>query len=215
MARAKHLAVVPNEPAKPHEPKPEEAAAIARYRKRHSDAPPLPTFTMKMEADRKTGQPVAKIAVDYPEPEDGYRIIGDALSSGDGAFVAGIIRDLSGSGVKNGEPDLERLNFALSIVKGIKPRNELESTLATQMAAIHIATMHMSAVVANCKTVPTLEVAERSLNRLARTFAAQVDTLKRLRSKGEQRVYVERVNVHRGGQAVVGNVGRGGAGEDE
>ena len=47
------------------------------------------------------------------------------------------------------------------------------------------------------------------MNRLARTFAAQVEALKRYRSKGEQRVVVERVTVNEGGQAVVGNIGRG------
>jgi len=36
---------------------------------------------------------------------------------------------------------------------------------------------------------------EKALNRLTRTFAAQVEALKRYPSKGEQRVYVERVNV--------------------
>ncbi len=51
---------------------------------------------------------------------------------------------------------------------------------------------------------------ESALNRLTRTFAAQIEALKRYRSKGEQRVYVERVNVGEGGQAIVGLVGEGG-----
>jgi hypothetical protein len=50
---------------------------------------------------------------------------------------------------------------------------------------------------------------ERALNRLARTYAAQVEALKRYRSKGEQRVIVERVTVNEGGRAIVGNVARG------
>ena len=56
------------------------------------------------------------------------------------------------------------------------------------------------------------ELHEKALNRLARTFAAQMEALKRYRSKGEQRVYVERVNVSEGGQAVIGNVSHGGSG---
>jgi hypothetical protein len=47
------------------------------------------------------------------------------------------------------------------------------------------------------------------LNKLARTYAAQMDTLKRYRSKG-QMVRVERVTVESGGQAIVGNVSKGG-----
>ena len=37
-----------------------------------------------------------------------------------------------------------------------------------------------------------------------------MEALKRYRSKGEQRVYVERVTVNEGGQAIVGPVAHGG-----
>lgn len=58
---------------------------------------------------------------------------------------------------------------------------------------------------------------ERAFNRLSRTFSAQIEALKRYRSKGEQRFYVERVNVGKGGQAIVGPVTHGsrGGGDDE
>jgi Enolase, N-terminal domain len=52
--------------------------------------------------------------------------------------------------------------------------------------------------------------AERALNKLARTFAAQVEALKRYRSGGEQTVRVEHVTVNEGGQAIVGTVTHGG-----
>ena len=47
------------------------------------------------------------------------------------------------------------------------------------------------------------------------TFAAQMETLKRYRSKGKQTVRVERVSVESGGQAVVGAVNHGGSVRDE
>jgi hypothetical protein len=56
--------------------------------------------------------------------------------------------------------------------------------------------------------------AERSLNKLARTFAMQLETLKRYRTGGEQKVTVEHVHIHTGGQAIVGNVSTGG-GDDQ
>jgi hypothetical protein len=46
--------------------------------------------------------------------------------------------------------------------------------------------------------------AERALNKLARTF--KIEALKRYRSGGEQKVTVEHVHVHKGGQAIVGYV---------
>jgi hypothetical protein len=54
-----------------------------------------------------------------------------------------------------------------------------------------------------------MEAHDRILNSLARTFVAQVEALKRYRSKGEQRVIVERVTVEKGGQAIVDNVAHG------
>jgi hypothetical protein len=47
-------------------------------------------------------------------------------------------------------------------------------------------------------------------NKLTRSFAALLDALNRHRGKGQQKVTVEHVHVHSGGQAIVGNVeGRG------
>jgi hypothetical protein len=45
---------------------------------------------------------------------------------------------------------------------------------------------------------------------LSRTYTMQMDALSRHRGKGQQRVTVEHVHVHAGGQAVVGAVETGG-----
>jgi type III secretory pathway component EscR len=50
------------------------------------------------------------------------------------------------------------------------------------------------------------EIFERSLNKLARTYTTQLETLKRYRTGGEQKVTVRHVLVNDGGQAIVGNV---------
>ncbi len=67
---------------------------------------------------------------------------------------------------------------------------------------------------AGAPSIEVMDIQEKALNRLARTFAAQMEALKRYRSKGEQRVYVERVNVHEGGQAIVDGGGTGGLDEN-
>jgi hypothetical protein len=46
-----------------------------------------------------------------------------------------------------------------------------------------------------------------------RTYAALVEALSRYRGKGEQKMTVEHVHVHAGGQAIVGEVRTGGRGE--
>src|SRR6185295_15095909 len=58
----------------------------------------------------------------------------------------------------------------------------------------------------NAKTIEQQDGAERALNKLARTFTAQMEALKRYRTGGQQKVTVEHVHVHEGGQAIVGHV---------
>jgi glucose dehydrogenase len=49
----------------------------------------------------------------------------------------------------------------------------------------------------------------------ARTFAAQVEALKRYRTGGEQKVTVQHVTVSDNAQAIVGNVSAGGGGKKD
>jgi hypothetical protein len=94
----------------------------------------------------------------------------------------------------------------LSVVKGGEPRDRIEAMLASQMAAVHMATMTFARRLAHVENIPQHDSAERAFNKLARTFAAQVEALKRYRTGGAQTVRVEHVSVHEGGQAIVGNV---------
>jgi hypothetical protein len=79
--------------------------------------------------------------------------------------------------------------------------------LAAQMAAVHNATMILARRLNHVDNIPQQDSAERAFNKLARTFAAQVEALKRYRTGGQQKVTVEHVTVNAGGQAIVGNVG--------
>jgi hypothetical protein len=74
------------------------------------------------------------------------------------------------------------------------------------MAAIHMATMTLARRLAHVDNIPQQDAAERAFNKLARTFATQMEALKRYRTGGEQKVTVQHVSVSEGGQAIVGNV---------
>ena len=82
--------------------------------------------------------------------------------------------------------------------------------LAAQMAVVHTATMTFTRRLANVETIAEQDSAERALNKLARTFAMQMEALKRYRTGGEQKVTVQHVSVNEGGQAIVGNVNTAG-----
>jgi hypothetical protein len=78
--------------------------------------------------------------------------------------------------------------------------------LAAQMGAVHMASMTFARRLAHVETIPQQDSASNAFNKLTRTFAAQMSTLKDYRSRGEQRMVVQHVNVAEGGQAIVGNV---------
>ncbi|MEI4261582.1 hypothetical protein [Roseovarius sp. D0-M9] len=127
----------------------------------------------------------------------------------------GLIGQIASLGSQGTRVDQEGANFALGFVDAMSPKDAAEALLLTQMAATHQATMMMARRLNHIGNLPQQDSAERALNKLARSYAAQMDTLKRYRSKGQQTVRVERVTVQDGGQAIVGNVDRGGRGSDE
>jgi hypothetical protein len=94
---------------------------------------------------------------------------------------------------------------------GMKPRDALEGMLIGQLIAIHNAAMEC------CRRamIPgqTFEGGREALNqanKLSRTYALLTEALDRHRGKGQQHIRVEHVNVHAGGQAIVGAVTPGG-----
>jgi hypothetical protein len=100
--------------------------------------------------------------------------------------------------------------FLLSIVRDMAPRDPIERMLAVQMAATHVATIRSARWLACTETIPQVQAHYVGFNKLARTFAAQVEALRKHRTGGKQVVTVQHVNVGDGGQAIVGNVQHGG-----
>lgn len=103
----------------------------------------------------------------------------------------------------------------VAMISGVVPNDALEGMLATQMVTCHNAAM---------ECMRRAHIAEqtfegRKLNltfadRFLRTFTAQAEALAKYRGKGQQKVTVEHVHVHQGGQAIVGNVTQGGGGHE-
>jgi hypothetical protein len=99
--------------------------------------------------------------------------------------------------------------FMPSIVRDIAPRDAIERMLAVQMAATHVAMMRAGKFLRGADQLPQYQAHEVAFNRLARTYAAQMEALRKHRNGGKQTVVVQHVNVEDGGQAIVGNVTRG------
>ena len=104
-----------------------------------------------------------------------------------------------------------QINAAIAGLIGINPNDELEGMLAAQLVACHNAAMecYRRAMLGE----QTFEGRRENLgqaNKLSRTHATLLEALNRHRGKGQQKVTVEHVHVHEGGQAIVGNVEGGG-----
>lgn len=135
---------------------------------------------------------------------------GEAFGSKNNDFIDGLAHQIIGISTKGQKPDEKGVAFVGSIIGGVHPRDQVEAMLATQMAAVHNSMMTFARRLNGVETIPQQDSAARAFNQLARTFAAQVEALKRYRNGGNQNVTVKHVHVHEGGQAIVGNVAAGG-----
>jgi hypothetical protein len=128
-----------------------------------------------------------------------------ALGTTDFDFYSGLLNQLLNAS-KEKEASESGTNFMLSVIKGIEPRDQIEAMLAAQMAAVHMASMTFARRLAHVEMIQQQDSASNAFNKLTRTFASQVEALKRYRSGGEQKMTVQHVHVAEGGQVIVGNV---------
>jgi len=101
----------------------------------------------------------------------------------------------------------KQLSATVAALMGIAPKDELEGMMAAQLVAAHNAAMecYRRAMIGEQSFEGRRENLTQA-NKLSRTYAAMVEALNRHRGKGQQKVTVEHVHVHAGGQAVVGMV---------
>lgn len=180
-----------------------ELRTIAKSLARRKKANSVPRLSVTRKGERD------HIGIDHPGMAAGFTLFMEGVGTCHPDFAQGLLTQIANVGSQGPQVEEAGSNFVLSVIAGIEPRDQVESMLALQMAAVHNATIAASRRLAHATNIPQSDSAEKAFNKLARTFTAQVEALKRYRSKGEQRVYVERVNVESGGQAVVGNVSRG------
>ena len=136
--------------------------------------------------------------MDYME----FKSTMETLGITDFAFITGIFTQLMSADSIDGNG----LEFGVSVIKGIKPRDQLEVMLAAEMAVFHMSTMKFLRELGRARGTPLEEGAQRMVTKLARTYTDQMGALKRYRTGGEQKIVVKHVSVNEGGQAIVGNV---------
>jgi hypothetical protein len=111
----------------------------------------------------------------------------------------------------NPESLVDHSNCILDALYALKPQDEFEGMLVTQLIALHFQSMKYLESSSNKNLSP--QVKDMHINRatkLGRLFSEKLESLQRYRRKGTQQVVVQHVNVEQGGQAIVGNVQTGG-----
>jgi len=165
-----------------------------------------------MNQEQQTGHPAAEVE----KKRDRTELIADlekkcaaafGLKDGKVAFqmLSQAASLLCGTG---SEKVLDNFSTALGTLSEIGPRGALEMLLAVQMMGVHQAALKF---LANA-TVEGQTAEGRDLNllratRFMRLFCEQLEAMQKLKGKhGQQKVTVEHVHVHQGGQAIVGAV---------
>jgi hypothetical protein len=179
-------------------PEPLELAAVRAYLAVKRKKPARPAVRVK-EAGGKVN-----LELDHPNAAVANVLLRQVMGTTDKAFCDELLSQLANATGRGAVPSEAVVNFSLSVIEGIAPRDQVETMLAAHMA--------LASTLAHADNIPQLDSAGRAFNKLARTFAVQMEALKRYRTGGEQRVTVQHVTVNDGGQAIVGTVTPAGPG---
>jgi hypothetical protein len=144
---------------------------------------------------------------DTTEPKRALKRIGGSMSDDWNRLIADQV--FQALWIKNSDQKTldGQIDATLAVLMGISPQDELEGMLAAQLVASHNAAMecYRRAMLAD-QTFESRRENLNQANKLSRTWATLIEALNRYRGKGEQKVTVEHVHVHAGGQAMVGTV---------
>ena len=110
------------------------------------------------------------------------------------------------------EAKTRQAHITLEVLREFKPADAIEGMIAAQAVAMHQGAMECfrRAMIPDQPLDTAARMRKDGAN-LARGMTDMLDALDRKRGKGPQVVRVERVVVHQGGQAIVGNVQAGSA----
>ena len=131
-----------------------------------------------------------------------------ALGTASDAFVDMALHHLERAARMPGDgPSDVSINGALAIIAGFAPKNEMEAAIALQAACTHMVAMVMLARIGGGHGGPhRLPGMASAAAKLLRAYCTQVETYRRQRGGGEQKIIVKHVTVNEGGQAIVGAI---------
>lgn len=159
---------------------------------------------LKKKSDFTTGNVTSKIIMDLPDQERKK-----LFSTNNYPLINDLIRKLVPVATTNPEQDDYDLT-AIQVknkLSAVTTGDGLEAMISAQMVALHDLQLHAAGVAkqyAHHEKVMSSYV--NMTTKLSNAFLQQAQLLSKLQGKGQQKVTVEHVNVHSGGQAIVGHI---------
>jgi hypothetical protein len=94
----------------------------------------------------------------------------------------------------------------MTFLQSLEANDTLKAMLATQMAAIHDLQQKEFLFASKILMPNKKQYHMNAVVKLSNVFIQQAALMQKLQGKGQQKVIVEHVHVHNGGQAIVGNL---------
>jgi hypothetical protein len=185
----------------------EEKASIAKFQELAKSKP-----VKFKEVKGDSGK--VSVGFEYPDGLLRYVKLSEAFGTADFdlqncllAQVAGTFEGTVSSDGHDNKAVVAATNMALAILNGIQPQDEFEGMLVVQMIGVHnVAMAAIRRGMLKDQTFVGIQANADRATKMLRTFAVQMEALKKYRTSGPQKTIVENVNVNEGGQAIVGTV---------
>jgi hypothetical protein len=177
------------------------------------------TAKRRGEAEQKGAAPGAKKTRDLikdPGLGEQPRIPRSISGSEDEDFSRNLIHQVVAAQSPDYSASDQQLNAVLAAMTAMQPADALEGMVGAQLIAIHHAAMECYRRAAiDGQSFHGWRESLNQASKLSRTFAALSEARDRRRGKAHQRITVEHVHVHAGGQAIVGSVTSGASGHQK
>jgi hypothetical protein len=135
------------------------------------------------------------------------KVTKEVCSTDDKALQQRLVAQATGAVTDFQDRVQEGMDYVSAAMRAIRPQEGVEDLLAAQIVGMHTLAMEFM-LRAAWRQQPDLGV-EANLNRAVKAVGAVArltEALSRYRGKAEQKMTVEHVHVHKGGQAIVGAV---------
>ena len=146
------------------------------------------------------------IALDHPDQRVGTALLMEAIGTDDPDFLRGLVEQLVDASAQCNQTSESGVNFMLSVIKSIQPRDPFETMLAAQLVGVHMACMRDVRGLRHGEATGARGSARRRPNGLIRDFVMLMDALKRHRSGCEPQVFAKNASAQDRELAIVSNV---------